>query len=86
MTVVTETREAFERIPDGFPVRKDIKEITIATDFNIHRRAVRFHGNAYDLTRLKEACDRALKKIEHNRLNPNVHHVAVLQVPADDES
>lgn len=74
-------------IPDGFPIGGlKIIDSSKPLEINIKRRAVRMTGNAYDITRIRAACDRALKEIEHKHLDAHADHVVFVHSPADDES
>lgn len=67
-----------KEIPDGFPVANSV-------NVDINRKGFRFHGNAYDITRVANACQNALREIEHKHLDPFAIHSVLVIPPAEDE-
>lgn len=76
---------AREGVPDGRPFRVVTEDIPFNVTLSIERRPLRFLGNAYDITRVRAACDKALKDIERNHKDPCLSHTVVVHAPPEDE-
>jgi hypothetical protein len=73
---------------DKLPTVGGIKIIdsSDALEININRRSLKIIGNAWDINRLKHACDAALKEFEFKRHDPlSVRSISVVG-PKEDEN
>lgn len=85
MTIVRSSKADQEKIPDGFPV-KNVACDEAYIQIDITRRSLRLVGTAYDINRLKTACDITLKAYEHKRIMPFEIKTVIVHAPSEDES
>lgn len=70
-----------EPIRGGITVVDDAVPVTVS----IHRRPIKLIGNAHDIDRVMTACKDALRRLEHNRLDPEAMHNVNVAVPSSNE-